>query len=46
MFFKMDFCSRWGWLYFDFLGDYFVLRGLFIFLFFSLFCGSTLLMFV
>ena len=55
VFFKMEFCWegvgwRWGggggcgWFYFNVLVEYILLRGLFAYYYFSLFCGGTLLM--
>ena len=36
--FKMEFCWGWvGWFYFDFLGDYYLLRGHFVYYFFLCF---------
>ena len=46
VFFKMEFVRGMGWFYFNVLVDYFLLRGLFVYYFFSLFCGGTLLIFV
>ena len=31
VFFKMEFCWGVGWFYFNVLGDYFLLRGLFVY---------------
>ena len=46
-FLKFSFVGEWGWFYFEFLGDYFLLRGFFIKLLFSLLlCGGSLLIFV
>ena len=42
---KLGFVWGWGWFYFEFLGNYFFLRELFLFIF-LLFCGGTLLIFV
>ena len=36
-FLKWSFVGGWGWFYFDFLGDNFLLRGLFVYLFFLCF---------
>ena len=43
-FFKLSFFAGWGvgCFYFEFLGDYFLLRGFFLLIFF-LFCGGGLL---
>ena len=38
---KVIFVGGWGWFYIEFLGDYFLLRGVFN-KYFSLFCGGTL----